>query len=351
MLVDIVNEQVLNAEVHIIIVNNLYDRSVLNSLDERVGVICIGRPVSSRNPWYVVKLHRALGQLKPDILHAHAERLVDMIPLRRVPIVTTIHDTRVTLSRSIRKYQRIFVISEAVKRDILERYPELDPKVVYNGIQFSKIRQKDRYGDRPFRVLQISRLMHQKKGQDILLDALSHANGKIGEGALTVDFIGEGESRQFLEDQARQLGVDRWCTFLGLRSRQETYELLPRYDLLVQPSRYEGFGLTVVEGMAARLPVLVSDIEGPMEIIDNGSYGFFFRCDDFKDCGDRLIEVMELSREEGMIERVNKAYEYAKDRFDIRVTANEYMHECQKVIAIQKKKNGADESAGLRFQR
>ena len=77
----------------------------------------------------------------------------------------------------------------------------------------------------------------------------------------------------------------------------------PSYDLLVQPSRYEGFGLTVVEGMAAGVPVLVSDIEGPMEVIDKGRHGFAFRSEDFHDCGDRMMEIMELSRDRGWPKR------------------------------------------------
>ena len=332
MLVDIVNEQVLNAEIHIIVISNRYDKSVLSSLDGRVGVTYINRPVSSRNPWYLIKLHWVVRRLKPNVLHSQDEHIIDTIPFRKAPIVATIHDTGLTLPTSIRKHEGIFAISEAVKQDILARYPKLNLKVVYNGIQFSRIRQKEKYGGRPFRVVQVSRLMHQKKGQDILIRALSHAMERIGEGAVTLDFIGEGESRGFLERLANELGVGRWCRFLGLHSRRETYELLPSYDLLIQPSRYEGFGLTVVEGMAARIPVLVSNIEGPMEIIDGGRHGFFFRSEDFRDCGDRIIEIMELSRDREMVGRMGEAYEYAKGRFDIGVTAKTYLEEYGKVL-------------------
>jgi glycosyltransferase involved in cell wall biosynthesis len=333
MLVDIVNEQVLNAEVHIVVLSNRYDRSVLSSLNAGVGVTFVNRPVSSRNPWYLIKLHRVLRRLKPDILHSHAEYIIDAIPFRNAPIVATIHDTGLTLPASIRKHRGIFVISEAVKQDILARYPDLDLKVVYNGIHFSNVRHKEKYGGRPFRVVQIGRLVHEKKGQDILIKALSHVTEKLGEGAMNVDFIGEGESRGFLEGLADELGVGQWCRFLGLRSRQETYDLLPAYDLLVQPSRYEGFGLTVVEGMAAKVPVLVSDKEGPMEIVDNGRYGFFFRSGDFQDCADRMIEIMELSQDREMAGRTDEAYEYAKGRFDIRGTAKKYLEEYAKVLA------------------
>ena len=140
------------------------------------------------------------------------------------------------------------------------------------------------------------------------------------------------------ENLARELGVSRWCGFLGLRTRLKTYERLPGYDLLVQPSRYEGFGLTVVEGMAAGLPVLVSNIEGPMEIIDGGRHGFFFQSNDFKYCGDKMIEIMEMSRGPEITKRMCEAYDYAKGRFDIGVTVDKYVQEYRKVISMRNRK-------------
>ena len=117
MLVDIVNEQVLNAEIHIIVISNRYDKSVLSSLDGRVGVTYINRPVSSRNPWYLIKLHWVVRRLKPNVLHSQDEHIIDTIPFRKAPIVATIHDTGLTLPTSIRKHEGIFAISEAVKQE------------------------------------------------------------------------------------------------------------------------------------------------------------------------------------------------------------------------------------------
>jgi glycosyltransferase involved in cell wall biosynthesis len=91
--------------------------------------------------------------------------------------------------------------------------------------------------------------------------------------------------------------------------------------------------------MAAKLPVLVSDIEGPMEIIDRGRHGFFFRSEDFKDCGDRIIEIMHLSRTSDFPPRINESYEYAKNRFDIRLTARKYLEEYEKIIKASRNAN------------
>ena len=333
MLLDIAAEQSLNAEVFLVVVNRDYDKSVLSALSHKVKAVYIDRPCSSRNLWHLVRLHRALLGLQPDIVHTHQHQIAGMLPFWRGPIVTTAHSTGIELSHSIRRCRKIFAISRAVKKDLLARYPELNVTVVHNGIAFGRIPQKESYGGAPFRLVQVGRLDYATKGQDVTLRALRYVTDELGEGCLTVDFIGAGQSREFLESLARDLGVAQWCSFLGVRARHETYDLLRTYDLLVQPSRHEGFGLTIVEGMAARIPVLVSDIEGPVEIIDGGRYGHCFRNNDFRDCADRIIEIMELSRTERMKEKLTAAYEYAQSCFSIEKTADRYMEEYQEVIS------------------
>ena len=92
----------------------------------------------------------------------------------------------------------------------------------------------------------------------------------------SVDFIGEGEDSEALQDMARTLGVESHVNFLGKRSRKWIYAHLADYDMLVHPSRYEGFGLTVAEAMAAGIPVAVASSGGPAEIIQNGRLGEVF---------------------------------------------------------------------------
>lgn len=327
MLADIVRQQSLNADVSVVAINNEINESVLTSFNERADVICLNRPPSSKNPWYLIRLHRILRRLKPDIIHTHQENVINMLFVRNVPIVATIHDTGIRQKGTFHKYSRIFAISEAVKQDIQSRYPGTEITVVHNGIDFSRISPKKYYGGTPFRIVQVGSLIHSKKGQDLLLRAFQRASAHLCQGALLIDFIGEGASRKPLENLAAELGIRQWCRFLGLRARHEVYDCLHMYDLLVQPSRYEGFGLTVVEAMSAKVPVLVSDIEGPMEIIENGRYGFFFKSNSPEDCGDKIIELMELSRGNGFANKMDEAREYARSRFSIEATTKQYFRQ------------------------
>jgi glycosyltransferase involved in cell wall biosynthesis len=338
MLIDIASEQAKTCDVTLVLGNSIYDENILSELSGNVQLQCLGRSPASLNPWYGLKLNLLLKRLKPDIIHAHHESFIRLVRFLQAPKVLTVHDTNSALKADVRSYDKVFSISEAVRVDLLERPPHCQSTVVHNGVRFSAIKQKTQYGQHPFRIVQVGRIYHQKKGQDTLLRALAHVNRIAKSGSATVDFIGAGageaanESRKFLEQMARELGVEAWCRFLGERSRKEIYQDLANYDLLVQPSRYEGFGLTVIEAMAARLPVLVSDIEGPMEIIDNGRYGYYFRGESFQDCAEKIIEIMALPKTTEFAQKMDENMDYAKRKFDIKVTAKRYLEEYKTLI-------------------
>lgn len=169
-----------------------------------------------------------------------------------------------------------------------------------------------------------------KKGQDLLIRAVG---ALVYDRSMPVyaDFIGEGNSNSYLTDLVAELKLESHCRFLGTMAREAVYELLPEYDVLVQPSREEGFGLTIIEAMIAGVPVLVSDIEGPMEVIAQGRYGFHFHINDYLDLADRLIYIKNQSAESDFSKFCDVARIYAQQNFDVRQTAINYIDEYRKI--------------------
>ena len=109
------------------------------------------------------------------------------------------------------------------------------------------------------------------------------------------------------------------------------YENLCNYDLFIQPSRYEGFGLTVAEAIAAKLPVLVSNIDGPLEIINGGKLGLTFENEDVTDCADKIQKFIEQGRNSKQVE---EAYQYVCENYDVSVTAQKYLEVYKSVLKI-----------------
>ena len=332
MLADICRKQADIADVSLVIINDTYDRRLLDSISKQVSCVLIRRPCGSRNPWHLLRTLRTLRQLQPDIIHLHHLSMVPLIRMLRFPRITTVHSTLSQAQGYIAAREYLCGISQAVGDTISNVYPNASCAVVTNGVDFSSFTTREVPLSGPVRLLQVSRLLHSCKGQDILLQALRLLRERRGELDLSVTFVGDGPSREYLATLARDLGVEKRCVFLGEQPRTWVYENLHRYDLLVQPSRQEGFGLTIVEAMAAKVPVLVADLPAPMEVIQSGRFGYHFVRADAGSCAERIAQALAEIRQPHYAARLGAAYEYARSSFDISQTVARYFAEYERVI-------------------
>lgn len=326
LLVDIANHQSQSHEVIVMVGNDAVDPAVASRLSPAVRLVVVGRPAGSRNPYWVLRLLLTIHRLRPDVIHSHSHDLAFLGRLIAAPKILTVHTVNIDLSKSWSSYRRICCISKAVLLDITKRLPALRACQVDNGIVTSKVTTaSDRTQPAVLRGVQVSRLVHETKGQDLLIKALALLNTECSSPALVIDFIGEGPSLAYLQRLADELGVSKYCNFLGALGRDDVYARLCDYDLLIQPSRYEGFGLTVAEGMAAGIPVLVSDIEGPMEIIRNGKYGYHFASDDAADLARSLVRVAEDIQSGIAKIKAFAARQFVLDIYSLSRTADHYV--------------------------
>jgi glycosyltransferase involved in cell wall biosynthesis len=333
MLVDIANEQAVAHDVWVIVGNRDIDASVARGFDTSIRMATVGRPPGSANPWYFLKLMGRLWRINPDVIHTHQDSFARCKKLVSAPMVLTVHNTRLPLSHGLAAFDSVLCISKAVQNDVISRFPRCPARIISNGIKFRAASLKSAYGFRPFRIVQISRLAHEQKGQDVLIRSLPQVLERLGQDSVSVDFIGEGASLDYLVRLSEECGVKAQCRFLGAIARQSIYERLCEYDLLIQPSRYEGFGLSILEGIAAGLPVLVSDVEGPMEIIAGGRFGWSFRSEDPQDLSAKVIELVALSRNPDFGNRMRDRAEQSRSLFDVKLTARKYVEEYSRLIA------------------
>lgn len=331
MLVDIVNNQVEIHEVYLLIGNCIESDSIISNISKKVKILRLNRAPGSRNPYYLLKLNWLIHRLSPDILHTHSENLIKALWCKKIKKVVTIHDSLSDLNKSLLEYDSIVAISNAVKNDIVFKLPKATPLVIYNGIDFKQIKPIKKMKTGKFKIVQIGRLFHQQKGQDVLLRAIDYLCHHYNFTDFHVDFIGDGTSFEYLSKMAADLHISEFCRFLGRQTRTQIYSSLCEYDLLVQPSNLEGFGLTIVEGMASGLPVLVSDIDGPMEIIQGGKYGYFFHVGNYVDCADKLFEIARDKRD-GTLPSTDRSYRFAEDNFNIVGTSSRYIETYESLL-------------------
>ena len=331
MLIEIMNEQSLLHDVTLIVINNEVNAKLLGAINKKINICLVRRPRNSKNPYYWLLLGVYLISTRAKIFHVHQDSILKILKFFPGKKVITIHDTGIEPQFSKMYADHIFCISKAVFNDLCAKLIGKSLAIVPNGISVEQFQVKNEYASSAFKVVQIARLDHNKKGQDILLYALALFCKQFPNVPITIDFIGEGLSLTYLQHLAVELNIHERCAFLGSKSRAFLYAHLKDYDLLVQPSRFEGFGLSVVEAIAAQVPVLVSDIEGPMEIIENGKLGYCFKIGNYQDCADTMHRILQDRLLPVFIEEMRIRRQHILETYDVRKTARSYVSEYEQL--------------------
>lgn len=329
MLVDIANEHVKTDSVTIFIVNDRIDNTLLSKLDKRINVVRCNRKQSSKNPLPLIKLNWLLRNFDPDIVHVHSDRLTKLV-MGKYHFVRTIHNTH-SIGEDYANCERLFCISNAVK-DYTAKQGFPNGIVVYNGIHTEEIKTKDESPNtsigEPKRFVCVGRL-HPMKGQNLIVEAFNILVNERGLKGFSIDLIGDGEMRPSMESRVKECHLENCINFLGKKPREYFYPRLCEYDLFIMPSVNEGFGLTLAEACSAKIPVITSDLEGPMEVIDYGKYGMSFKSGNAASLADKIQEYMQNGTDTIQVE---SAYNYVKQNFDVKMTAKKYLEEYKKTL-------------------
>jgi glycosyltransferase involved in cell wall biosynthesis len=212
-------------------------------------------------------LPRLLRRLGPAI--AHFQHVI--APGSRFPSVVTIHDLsferdprlmstrdrfffRTMVPRSVRRADRVIAVSERTKQDLVEHYAVPESKIVVtpNGIdEVFKPEGPARTGP-PYALFVGS--LQLRKDPLAAIEALSLTNGDLKLLLVGPDKGGETAAREAV----RRYGLEQRVEFKGHVDKNELAALYRGAACLVFPSRYEGFGLPVVEAMASGIPVVAS---------------------------------------------------------------------------------------------
>lgn len=213
----------------------------------------------------VLRLAQLVGGF--DIVHTHLwagdtwGRLAAGLA-RHPAVVTTEHNTRSEdpwrqrLSAALHPLSRVVVgVSEAAAEVArASGVPEHKLRVIHNGVDLARFSPAE-LPERPLRVvLGVGRLVPQK-GFDLLAQAVSRVP------ALRLELLGEGPQAASLEAAGARL--HGW--------REDVRPLLARADVVVLPSRWEGFGLVALEAMASRRPVVATAVPGLREVVGDAA--------------------------------------------------------------------------------
>ncbi len=141
----------------------------------------------------------------------------------------------------------------------------------------------------------------RRKGVDVLLDALRPLFAECA--GLRLTLVGDGDQRPALEAQAAAEGFKDRLTFAGMMAAEQVQSRMATADLLVLPSRWDGWGMVVNEALAVGVPVMVSNACGASDLIRHGVNGYIFGSEDARALRDCLRRFCNQSSKERMAMR------------------------------------------------
>jgi glycosyltransferase involved in cell wall biosynthesis len=325
VVVDLIRMQSLSFPVLLVVINDEFDEELVNEVKLYGEVILIKRKPGFLTSFKsLFSLFVILLKSKSEIVHCHNHNLYPLVALNIFKKkILTIHTTGIR-SFYFRFFNRLVCVSTAVFNELT---PSLRPNsfVIENGIDARSIVKSQISHNRSgkFKIVQVSRLVHEVKGQDLLIDAVAHLVHNKGL-SIYLDFIGDGPSKSFLEKKVRECHLEDFILFLGGKKRSEVHLLLHNYDLLVQPSRIEGFGITIVEGMMAKIPVLVSDVQAPLDIIGSGDFGYYFEISKVSTLQEAIMELYTNKNSPQQQMKLIKAMKRAESKYGIELMISSY---------------------------
>jgi glycosyltransferase involved in cell wall biosynthesis len=297
MLIDILNRQCEKATTGLLIVNDKVNEQLIQTIDSKVNIFFSGRKESSKIQLFRVyrKIRKIVNDFQPDVIHCHDNKLYPFFFSWRQKTCLTVHGMNLS-TLFVKRFGMLFSISEAVRKDVMQRTGK-DSIIVYNGIVISHYQTRNEYAYNPnkeeFNIVQIGLLDFNIKGQQIAVEALKMILEKHPEVMMKLYFIGEGKDLQRLKSLVSTCNLNRNVVFYGLKHRTWIKNELKNFNILIQPSLNEGFGLTLIEGFAAGLPVIASNIGGPKEILGLLNAGLQVEAGNAEDLANKIYMVYE----------------------------------------------------------
>lgn len=277
-------------QMYLCIINEDYNETLIDKINNKDKVILLDREPGGDKKNYLLEIQSIIASKQIKIVHCHSinalKFLAGSIPYglkNRYQRYLTIHN--VTLVPQFSLVEQIFLkalthhifgVSQAVV-DEIKTVVKSDKKVslLYNGIDSSKYQyEKVTKDSSDFKLINVARIFPKMKGQDLLIQAIALLKDDYPQ--IRCYFAGEPPSdhKDYLQDLKQQvidLEVEDHIYFLG--NCNDVPKLLSEMDLFVLSSRYEGFGIALVEAIIAKCDVVASDLDGPREILKGGELG------------------------------------------------------------------------------
>ena len=283
-----------------------------------------------------LKYHLEVLHVHYAIPHAYAAFMAKQILGSKgikIPIITTLHGTDITLvgrnpsykqavTFSINHSDVVTSVSQSLKDDTLEIFDvKKEIEVIHNFIDLD-LYHEDKDCKKTFApdgekiISHISNFRPVKRIQDIV-EVFNIVQKELDAILL---MIGDGPEKEKIRQQALELGLGDKVKFLGKTTEVE--RVLCMSDLFMLTSEKESFGLSALEAMAAGVPVISSNTGGIPEVNVDGYSGFTA---DVGDIETMASKALYLLKDDGVFEQFSKQARLQAEKFSIDIIGPKYL--------------------------
>jgi N-acetyl-alpha-D-glucosaminyl L-malate synthase BshA len=267
---------------------------------------------------------------------------------RKLPFVTTLHGTDITLVGLDRSYLPItrFAIQESdgvtsisdyLRAETVKHFDVTRPiEVIPNFVNCNVYKPYGDEGKRSEARLRLAApgeaiLMHLSNFRAVkrVVDVVKIFAQVVREVPAQLVLVGDGPERSAAEWLARDLGIQCHVHFLGKQER--VHELLPLADLMLMPSELESFGLAALEAMACKVPAIATRVGGVPELIDDGVTGLLYEVGDVEAMAAGAVGLL---KDRGRFEQMRATgRQTAQERFCSSLVVPHYVRFYEQVLA------------------
>lgn len=256
----------------------------------------------------IADIRKVIKQVRPDVIHVHGTRAGVLGRIAAIgfnlPVIYTEHlwtkqyklqnrflnlihyfanwalDIFTTLNIAVSGAVKDFMVTSNISH--LDKV-----KVIYNGIEDTHHQAHIFRHETEFLLATVGTL-NQQKGMQYLIRAIPQIIKEFP--GVQLEIIGDGPYKRILQNEVRKLKLKSFVKFIGFVPDVSQY--LTRFDLYVQPSISESFGLAIVQAMSVGLPVVATNAGGIPEVVTEGKSGFLVESADPKALADRILELL-----------------------------------------------------------
>lgn len=336
---------------HILILSEDYKKQIkrFENLANKIYFVPMIRKINFKSDIIsVLKIRKIIKNEKPDIVYLHSSKAgaigrIALLFNKKIEVLYNAHGWYFNAEIGNKK-RKIFAIIErilAIKTDMIINISKDEYEsaikykianknkmcVIENGIDFRKFNNSNQYREKIRKENKISKdeivigvvgRISEQKDPITAIRAFKMVHDKYNNTKLM--YIGSGELEKNIIKYAKENNLKEYVIITGWVNDVENY--IPAIDIAILPSKWEGFGLAIVEYMACKKPVIATKIGGIQDIICDEKKGILIEKQNYVQLYEAILKYIN---DKELVEKITSAnYKYSYDNFNIKKVVYEH---------------------------